>query len=67
MLQDAILMENMHDRPWQRPEQLGPETVASMATICSAIRREHPGLPLGVQVLAGGNREALAVAKAAGV
>lgn len=65
-LQDAILLENMHDRPWQRPEQLGPESTASMAVVCSAVRQAYPGLPLGVQILAGGNKQALAVAKASG-
>ncbi|ELT87329.1 hypothetical protein CAPTEDRAFT_150087 [Capitella teleta] len=64
---DAILMENMHDRPWQQPQDLGPETTAAMATVCSAVRQAHPGLPLGVQVLVSGNREALAVAKATGL
>jgi hypothetical protein len=59
-------MENMHDRPWQRSDLLGPETTAAMATVCAAVRQVHPGLPLGVQVLVAGNREALAVAKAAG-
>ena len=39
--------------------------VAAMASVGSEIRRAVP-LPLGVQVLAGANREALAVAHACG-
>jgi len=56
----------MHDVPWLRPEQLGPETVAAMTVVCSAVRRVQDELPVGVQILSSGNRAALAVAKAAG-
>jgi uncharacterized protein len=34
--------------------------------VAEAVRREVPGLPLGVQVLAGANRESIAVAHACG-
>lgn len=61
---DAVLLENMHDRPYLR-RRVGPETVAAMTAIALAIREAVP-LPLGVQILAGANREALAVAIAAG-
>jgi membrane complex biogenesis BtpA family protein len=44
---------------------VGPEIVAAMAVAGREVRREVP-LPLGVQVLAGANREALAVALAIG-
>lgn len=60
----ALMIENMHDRPYLRG-RVGPETVALMATIGQAVRKAVP-LPLGVQVLAGANREALAVALACG-
>lgn len=67
LLQDAgiegILIENMHDRPYQ-PGFAGPETVAAMTAACSAIR-QATGLPCGVQVLAAANEAALAVALAA--
>jgi hypothetical protein len=60
----AVMAENMHDRPYLR-SGVGPEVTAAMAVIAREIRRET-GLPLGVQVLAGANREALAVAHACG-
>src|SRR5439155_20052417 len=44
---------------------VGPEIVAAMTAIGREIRRAVP-IPLGVQVLAGANREALAVAQACG-
>lgn len=60
----ALLVENMHDRPYLRGA-VGPEVTAAMAVIAREIRRET-ALPLGVQVLAAANREAVAVAHAAG-
>lgn len=60
----ALMLENMHDVPYvQGP---GPEVTASMAVLAREVRRACPGMPLGVQVLAGGNEAALAVALAAG-
>ena len=61
---DGLIIENMHDVPYLRGG-VGPEITAAMAVIGSAVRRAVP-LPLGVQVLAGANREALAVALACG-
>lgn len=60
----GLLIENMHDRPYLKG-RAGPETVASMAVVGHEVRRAVP-LPLGVQVLAGANQEALAVALACG-
>ncbi len=60
----GLMIENMHDRPYLRGG-VGPEVVAAMTIVARAVRRESE-LPLGVQVLAGANREALAVAHAAG-
>jgi len=60
----AIAIENMHDRPYLKGG-VGPEVTAAMAVIGREIRRETD-LLLGVQVLAGANREALAVAHACG-
>ena len=57
----------MHDVPWLRAEVSSPETVASMAVICFALRHHYPNIPIGVQVLSARNKEALAVAKAAGM
>jgi len=59
----GIMLENMHDTPYVRGT-VSPEVVASMAVVAAAVKKES-GLPCGVQVLAGANREALAVAKAA--
>jgi membrane complex biogenesis BtpA family protein len=66
---DAIIIENMHDRPYVHGRK-GPETTACMTAIALEIRRvarrDGEDLPLGVQVLSGGNHEALAIAHAAG-
>jgi membrane complex biogenesis BtpA family protein len=61
---DGIAIENMHDRPYLK-RAVGPEVVAAMTAVALAVRNAVP-LPLGIQVLAGANREALAVAHAAG-
>jgi len=60
----GVMIENMHDRP-NLAAQAGPETVAAMTAIGCAVRATVD-LPLGVQVLAAANREALAVALACG-
>jgi len=60
----AIAIENMHDRPYLR-RQVGPEVVACMTAVGLAVRHSVK-LPLGVQILAGANREAIAVAHACG-
>jgi membrane complex biogenesis BtpA family protein len=69
LLRDAgvhgLMMENMHDTPYLRA-RVGPEIVAAMAVIARAIK-EISRLPCGVQVLAGANVEAMAVAHAAGL
>lgn len=61
---DGIMLENMHDTPYLRGA-VGPEIVAAIAVIAAAVRRTV-ALPCGLQVLAAANREALAVAHAAG-
>lgn len=60
----ALAIENMHDRPYLKGG-VGPEVTAAMAVIGRELKRAV-GLPLGVQVLAGANREAIAVAHACG-
>jgi membrane complex biogenesis BtpA family protein len=62
---DVIAVENMGDLPYLNG-RVEPETVAAMAVLARAAARES-GLPMGVQVLAGANREALGVALAAGL
>lgn len=64
---DAVMIENMHDRPYVHQEH-GPEVAAVMTRVATAVRAAvGERMPLGVQVLSGGNREALAVALAAGL
>ena len=58
------MIENTHDRPYLKGS-VGPEIVAALAVIGHEVRRAA-ALPLGVQVLAGANHAALAVALACG-
>ncbi len=60
---DGIIIENMHDVPYLRGS-VGPEIVAAMAVIGHAVKLESR-LPVGIQILAGANLEAMAVAHAA--
>jgi membrane complex biogenesis BtpA family protein len=62
---DGVIVENMHDVPYLRGE-VGPEIVAAMTAIGVEVKHEC-GLPVGVQILAGANVEAMAVAHAAGL
>jgi len=62
---DALILENMHDAPYLRRE-VGPEVVAAMTEVADAVR-EAVDVSLGVQILAGANRAALAVAHAVGL
>lgn len=60
----AIMLENMHDTPYLN-RMVGPEIVATLTRVASAVRKVTD-LPLGIQILAGANQAALAVAQAAG-
>lgn len=60
----GLILENTFDRPYLRGS-VGPEIVAAMAVVAAEIRRAA-ALPLGIQILAGANREAMAVAHACG-
>lgn len=61
-----MLIENMHDVPYLVGKHVGAETVAHMTTICHLIREEFPrNKAIGLQILAGANRQAMAVASAA--
>ncbi|XP_019868826.1 uncharacterized protein F13E9.13, mitochondrial isoform X2 [Aethina tumida] len=63
--EDGILIENMHDIPYIQAKYLGPEITATMSRICTELRKIiPPTVPCGLQVLAAGNKEALAIAKA---
>jgi membrane complex biogenesis BtpA family protein len=61
---DAVMLENMHDTPYMLRD-VGPEIVACMSTVTAAVRTAVD-VPLGVQILAGANKAAMAVAHAAG-
>ncbi len=62
---DGLMLENMHDTPYLRGS-VGHEITASLSVVARAVR-EASGLTCGIQVLAAANREALAVALAAGL
>lgn len=62
--QDALMVENMHDVPYTVCP--GPEVTAAMAVLGAALRQSCPRVPLGVQVLCAANRQAIAIALAAG-
>ena len=56
----------MHDLPYV--QNVGPEILTSMTAACSQVRKVFPvDKPIGVQVLAGANKGALAVALGAGL
>lgn len=61
---DGIILENMHDRPYLNGN-VGPEVVATMAVACAEVRRVTDR-PIGIQILAGANEQALATAFCAG-
>jgi membrane complex biogenesis BtpA family protein len=69
ILRDAgvhgLLLENMHDTPYLRG-RVGPEIVAAMAILARSVK-QCSRLPCGMQILAGANLDALAVARAAGL
>eukprot|EP00741_Cyanophora_paradoxa_P010612 tig00020537_g10256.t1 len=61
---DSVMIENMHDVPYMRGK-VGPEIVASMSTVALQVKQALGPIPCGIQVLAGANREAIAIAHAA--
>jgi len=60
----AVMIENMHDRPYPA-RTADPATTAAMTVIGQEVRKSVR-IPLGIQILTGANREALAVAHAVG-
>jgi uncharacterized protein len=61
----GVMLENMHDAPYLRGG-VGPEITAAMTVLALAVK-DACALPCGVQILAGANLEAVAVAHAAGL
>ena len=62
---DAILLENMHDLPYLN-RQVGPEIVSAMSRVATVIRSAVE-CSIGIQVLAGANQAALAIAHCCGL
>lgn len=62
---DAVLIENMHDAPYVNGPHL-PSVTAAMTAIAVRVRDAVGPLPLGIQILSRGEREALGVAMAVG-
>ena len=61
----GLIVENHGDIPFAKPEHLGPETAAMMAVISDRVRQAVE-IPVGINVLANGVIQALAIARAAG-
>ncbi len=61
----ALMLENMHDVPYLNGK-VGPEITALMGIIAHEVKQATK-IPCGIQILAGANCAALAVAKAAGL
>lgn len=62
------MLENMHDLPYVQSQHFGPETVSALTRLAFEMRQIIPEkTPCGIQVLASGNREALAISKVAGL
>eukprot|EP00761_Pharyngomonas_kirbyi_P012581 gb/GECH01012608.1/.p1 GENE.gb/GECH01012608.1/~~gb/GECH01012608.1/.p1 ORF type:complete len:336 (+),score=106.94 gb/GECH01012608.1/:1-1008(+) len=62
---DAIVLENMHDTPYVLRD-VGPEITAAMTAVATAVKSKHPHAVVGIQILAGANKEAMAAALASG-
>lgn len=62
---DGIILENMHDVPYLN-RKVGAEIIATMSVIAKCIK-DTSEIPIGIQVLAGANKAALAIAHAVGL
>ncbi len=61
---DALMIENMHDVPYTKND-VGHE-ISSLMALTAYLIKQETGLPLGIQILAGANKAALAAAHSAG-
>lgn len=61
----GLMVENFGDVPFFKSDA-PRETIAAMTAVASAIRKEVPGLPLGINVLRNDGQSALAIASAVG-
>ncbi|KAG1673134.1 hypothetical protein GQR58_015676 [Nymphon striatum] len=65
---NGIMLENMHDIPYVTSVNIGPEIVSCMTKVAVEVKKVvPPTIPMGIQILAGANEHALAVALAAGL
>ena len=62
---DGLIIENMHDIPYLN-RSVGPEITSIMSIVGYEVKN-LTGLPCGIQILAGANKEALAAAHSAGL
>jgi hypothetical protein len=62
---DSIMIENMHDIPYIKGG-VGHE-ISTLMTLIAYVIKQETKLPVGIQILAGANKEALAVAKASDI
>jgi len=62
---DSIVIENMHDVPYLN-RNVGPEITSLMSIIGYEIKN-MTDFPVGIQILAGANKDALAAANSAGL
>lgn len=62
---DGIIVENAWDIPFAKPEDIGIETVAAMSVMADRVRQAVP-IPVGINCLANGALQSMAVGKASG-
>lgn len=55
---DGIQVENQFDRPFLKPEDMGPETAAFLTAAGCAIRQRFPEIPMGMNVHLNGGMHA---------
>jgi len=61
----GIQIENQFDRPFLKPADIGPETVAAVTAAAAAIKKSV-SIPIGINIHLNGVHQALAVAQAVG-
>lgn len=45
------MIENMHDIPYVKSKELGPEIVSVMTRIATEVKKVIPHIPCGIQVI----------------
>lgn len=60
----ALYLQDLGDHPWGR--EIQPHTIAMMSVVAAELRRQFPGLILGICLMAHGGREPIAIAQAVG-